>query len=963
MSDDLWRMLHEIDKMPYGPGQIAALEQLLRRVDAGDDRHLAFAVRILGTTAYVYGGEPAKSFVTFSWCLSEYDRDPQPYHERYTHSLLWFFKHMVTAMLKFPELPLDRTYAVLDDMERRYRESGHTLQAVYKHRYLVAEHLGAAEEAAQWYRRWMTTPRDALSDCAGCDPTAQVEHLAHVGRHEEAVALAEPVLAGRLSCIEQPQAILTALLTPYREAGRLDAARDAHREAYRLLRGRLSNLWEIADHVEFCTVTGNDARALELVERHLDWLDRAPTPAAAMHFAATASAALRQVPGELTVHRRASGDRAAADVPAGALAEELSATATELAGRFDARNGTTYQSELITRRLAARPAGEHLPLSASLRRRPVPAPRAGDATAPATAVADTDPSGGAGVVPPTPAVVIPAQAGADELLALADDCWRTHRRDGLLAALRAYDERYGGADLPAATRARRLELRVGELAENAGDDASMAIEVNRAALAAWQAVPDPIRAQVVAGRLGVLLCLSEESAAEGLGLLRASIDHLMEHGDQRERAAAWDRLALAHVHREEWSDALLALDRAVVDVDADPWLAARVALHRTHVLEQLARAEEFREAAAHARRLSRELGDGEMLTSACLAYARAVDDPSEAVAACDEALAVAPPGARLAARVTRGRALLATDRAGEAVDDFVEAVTLCVEQGLPGDALLRWELAEAYRLAGRLGEAAEVAEEAVIGLDRAGAQAEADRCRHLLAGIYHGLGEIEPALALLDQLADNLDGPDNLPHRAQVLEEAGGILYDADRDALAAQRFAEAASAYRLAGHRLDELRARRRELLALLWSGDLPAAVAAIEVVDAAAAALADLLDEPPAVTYERAMVADAVARVLLAEERLTSALERVVGVPDRLRSIEAFGEAAQVEVFTGELLLRDGRPAEAEELLRRVLGGLPSGSRPAGHAAWLLARSLDEMGRSSDAAKIRAEHGIEED
>ncbi|NES15929.1 MULTISPECIES: hypothetical protein [unclassified Micromonospora] len=957
-DDDLWRMLYEIDNMPYGPGQIAALEQLLRRADVSDDRHLAFAARITGTTAYVHGGEPAKSFVTFSWCLSEYDRDPQPYHQRYTHQLLWFFKYMVTAMLKFPELPLDRTYAVLDDMERRYREAGHTLQAVHKHRYLVAAHLGAEEEAAEWYRRWMTTPRDALSDCAGCDPTTQVEHLARIGRHDEAVALAEPVLAGRLSCTEQPQAILTALLTPYRETGRADAARNAHREAYRRLRGRLADLWEISDHIEFCTVTGNEARALELVERHLDWLDRAPTPAAAMHFAAAASAALRQVPAELTVHRRASGDRPAADVPVGTLADELASTATALAGRFDARNGTAHQSGLIARRLAAGPVGEHLPLSASLRRRPVPAPRSGGSTA--VGGGSTAAPGG-GTAPGAP-VTVPAQATADELLALADECWRTHRRDGLVAALRAYDERYGEAELPARTRAWRLELRAGELSEQ-DDEVAVAIEANRAALAAWREVPDPLRAQVVAGRLGALLCITDEDAEEGLALARESAEHLAAHGDQRERAAAWDRLALAHVHRERWADALAALDRATPDAGADPWLAGRVALHRTHVLEQLARADEFREAAAQARRLAGELGDGEMLTAACLAYARSVDDPAEAVAACDEALASASAAARLPLRVTRGRALLAADRAGEAVEDLAEAVTLCVEQDLPGDALLRWELANAYRVAGRLGEAAEVAEEAVLGLDRAGAQAEADRCRHLLAGVYQGLGEIDPALALLDQLAENLDGPDNLPHRAQVLEEAGGILYDADRDAVAAQKFAAAASAWRLAGHPADELRARRRELLALHWSGDLPAAVAAIERVDEAAAALAGLPDEPPVVTYERAMAADAVARVLIAEDRLTAALDRVAGVPERLRSIEAFGEAAQVEVLTGELLLRDGRPEEAERLLRPVLGGLPSGSRPAAQAAWLLARALDDQGRSAEAAKIRAEHGIEED
>lgn len=297
------------------------------------------------------------------------------------------------------------------------------------------------------------------------------------------------------------------------------------------------------------------------------------------------------------------------------------------------------------------------------------------------------------------------------------------------------------------------------------------------------------------------------------------------------------------------------------------------------------------------------------------------------------------------------------------MEDFAEAVTLCVEQGADGDAFLRWELANAYRVAGRPAEAAEVAEEAVLGLDRLGAQAEADRCRHLLVGIYVDLGELEPALALLDLLARNLDGPDNLPHRAQVLEEAGGLLYDADRDALAGQRFAEAATAYRLAEAPVDELRARRREADALFWAGDGPAAVRAVEVCDGLSAVLTGQPEQPPVVTYEVALAAEVAARVLAGVGRTDEALDRLASVPARLRSIEAFGEAARVELLTGETLLHAGRPGEAEPLLREVLGGLPSGSRSAARAAWLLAGALDELGRPDDAAAVRAEHGLTAD
>lgn len=214
----------------------------------------------------------------------------------------------------------------------------------------------------------------------------------------------------------------------------------------------------------------------------------------------------------------------------GTLAAELTDTATALAARFDARNGTAYQSEVVARRLAVQPVGEHLPLSASLRRRPIRTP-------------EPAPADVAGAEP----VRVPAGASAEDLLALADECWRTHRTDDCATVLKAYDERFGDAELPAATVARRLELRAGEL--NDDGDPSASIEANRVALAAWRAVPDPVRAQVVAGRLGALLCMTDEGAEEGLALARESADQLDRHGDQRERAAAHDRLALAYVHR------------------------------------------------------------------------------------------------------------------------------------------------------------------------------------------------------------------------------------------------------------------------------------------------------------------------------------------------------------------------------------------------------------------------------
>ncbi|GAB2938576.1 hypothetical protein GCM10027280_28460 [Micromonospora polyrhachis] len=970
--DDLWRQFRHAANMPYGAGQIATVEQLIRQADAAGDEEMAFAARMLGTNAYVYGGEPVKSFVTFSWCLADFDRKPRPYHQQYLHNLLWHFKYMVNALLNFPEVPLDRTYAVLDDMERRYRAGGHSPQAVYKYRHRVARHLGDVEQAEEWYRKWITTPRDDLSDCAGCDPSAQAAYLAENGRDEEAIALAEPVLAGRLSCTEQPQGILVSLLLPYLRTGRRDAARDAHQRAYRAVRGNLADLWDIGEHVEFCGLTGNDARGLEIVERHLDWLDRAPSPAAAMAFASTAVPVLRRLDqaghGELTAHRRAYGDRPAADVPVGVLADELARVATEIAARFDARNGTTSQSAGATDRMATEPIGEHLPLSATARRQtarstPAEAGTSADQTAaPAESTSLTE------IFEPfmmrvLTAVALPEDATPEQLLDQAEELWRTERIEDVVAVVRAFDERFGEAELPPRTVARRAEFRAVECGVT--DDLTGAAEANRQAVVGYQELPDPVREQIVAGRLGVLLCQTG-AEDEGLLLVTESAAYLAEHGTPAERASAYDRLAVALFTQERWSEAATAIESAVEaasEVD-DSYLSARITLRRAVCFQALEQRTESSQAAAEARDHYRALGLPDGFAAACICYAQSLDDPAEVVAALDEALHVPADEAALPARTGRARALLAADRPAEAVDDFVEAVALCAERGIAdGAAYLRWELANAYQQAGQLLDAAEAAEEAVSELTKLGYQADADRCRHLLANVYLSLGETDLALGLFDQLAENLDGPDNLGPRGEVLEEAGDLLYRTDRDSVAAQRFAAAAEAYRLGGLPLDEVRARRREMDALNWAGSADAALAAIERADRAATGLSAEVASEPAAVWEQSMVAAAGARVLFNVDRAEEGLARLDGVPERLREIEAFGEATQVELLVGEGLLRLDRPAEAEPILRRTVAGLPAGSGVVRQAAWLLSQALVALGRNEEAEALRAEHDLDTD
>lgn len=963
-ADSLWHLLRQVERMPFGAGQIAAVEEVVAHADAAGLRDLAFAARMLATNAYVQGGEPAKAFVTFSWCLADFDADPGRHDRAHALELLWHFKFAVRALTMFPDIPLDRTYAVLDDMERRYRDGGHSLYAVYSLRHLVARHVGDAAAAEHWYQRWCVTPRDELSDCPGCDPTRKVRYLVSCGRDEEAIALAEPVFAGRDTCVSQPQDMLVSLLVPYLRTGALDRAADAHRRAYLSHRQHLADLANIADHVEFCARTGNEARGLEIVERHLDWLDRPPSPYAAMEFASAAALVLSRLAGagqaDAPVRRRGG------EVSVAALGEQLTELATDLAARFDARNGTPYQSQRIDQRLAAQPLVEYLPLSATARRR-APAP---PGSTPSVSPAVTEPAANAALTPapgtaPAP-VVIPADAGPVELLDLAEEHFRQGRTATAIAIWRAFDERHAEAGLDAGCAARRAEGRGHELVED--DDLTGAEVQWQRAAELFGEVGDEVRRQVALGKVGLARCVAGRPEA-GAELVEQTTAYLVAHAAPDRRAGALSRLALLRLIQERPGDALAALDEAAAQAAQTDLttLQVEIDLRRAECLGVLGHADELRELAPAVRERARAV-DPDVLSRATLVHGTVLladGEHAAAVDAMDEALSVATdPMVRLNARLSRARAQLGLNRAAAAVDDLVEVVAECAELGQEaGGAFARFELAQAYRQAGRPAEAAEAGEEAVAALDRLGAQDEADRCRYFLVTVYRELDEAELALRLLDTLVTNLDGFDNLPVRARMHEESGDIRYRLDRDAEAAARYAAAARAYGQAELWVDEVRAHRKRALALRWADEVDEALDALGEADALATRLGSDLAEDPEAVWERAMLRYEGARLLAGVDRLTESVDRIEGVAAAFRSIDAYSEGVLAELLHGELLLRADRPAEAEPVLRAALGGLPPDAEPVGHAAWLLAMALEALGRVDEAQAVRAEYRVDED
>lgn len=759
MIDDL---IDEAADLPYGEAKTLLLERALRQAEAEGDREQIIAVRMELTEAYQFGSEPAKSFATFSRCVSDYDAEPELFGQWQAHTLLWQYKWIVGSMRDFPQVPLSRAYDALAEMERRYREAGVGLHAVYSQRCSVAEHVGDRKTAEEWYHHWSTTPRDQMSDCEGCDPDGKVIHLAWTGRDEEAVELAAPVIAGQLICENQPQSILSCLLMPYVRTGRHAEAARAHLKAYRLIQASPHYTGDLDVHLEFCARTGNESRGLEIFQRELPRVEERATPRVLMNFLAAAGLLMRRL--EELGHGALTVPGTGADVSVAVLREQLAARAHELAAAFDERNGTGEQSARVAARLAAQPLVDHLPLVPHARRVSAPSP------APA-----------------------PSAATPEDLLDGAESAWR---RGDLAAAFAAWDRYDEAGGEPCGRRADGLGLA----AATAGDLDAADRHWAQAASLHDQAGDEALR-QGSLGRLGLL-------RPDGLALVEASHRYLAEHGTAGQRTAAQSRLAQAYAAAGRTEEALALLGDAA---DGD-LLALRARLEEPPAALETARA---------ARAAFRANGEALPLARAAMLHGDLIrahgGDLDELLGAFAEVVAAPDLGLRAVGHASRGEVLLAVDRAGEAAGDLIEAVALFTALGDTAHAAVaRVDLARAYLATDRAVDAAVTAEEALAML----APGDQDNQRDVRWTRGHALrllGEKEAALADFTALAEEYPDP---WQAARATEAAATVLDELDRDDEAATLYGAAAQAFLDVGDGDSAGRAMREHALALHWSG-----------------------------------------------------------------------------------------------------------------------------------------------
>ncbi len=255
----------QLDSLSAGPAALALMEEAIRVCDArglvseGFDRRVDLMDMVYKT------GDWDQLLLHFGWCLQRVDEDRDRYD---TYWLMWQYKWVVNEGVRMPQLRADRVIALVDDLERRFRDHGDNSTG-HCYRALVFNKLGRLEEGRAAFERWVENPDGRLGDCDACRPGVRSDLLLELGRDEEALEVAHRVVHSGRTCSEEPDRSHGRCALPKFRRGQIEESRQHFTTAYRHLKRTMKLIEPLADLLAYVGAAGDDDSVATMLQRHI----------------------------------------------------------------------------------------------------------------------------------------------------------------------------------------------------------------------------------------------------------------------------------------------------------------------------------------------------------------------------------------------------------------------------------------------------------------------------------------------------------------------------------------------------------------------------------------------------------------------------------------------------------------------------------------------------------------------
>ncbi len=361
---DFDELIDQAELLPAGPKKIELLELAVQYAEAANDELRAYGVRRWLVDTAQSAGMLERAIAAFVMCLKQTDSNPDFEDEQI--DILWAYIGITMFAADDPAYALERIDDMLDDLEDRFRRLSLGTRPVEHLRWRMLMRTGRLKEAQKIWQTWKMGQTTELCYDLASQVDSSVELLFRCRRYEDALKEAYPIThEGLESPGPVPEITYCYVMICHLRLGQMKQADEYHKKGIRLLDENQISLFEISYHLVYLVHTRKLERALGHFERRLHWaVNTTDLDNICLFYNATG--ALFQILADerdsirLTLPRGFEGFRSDNEYATRELAELMSNVASDIALRFDRRNGNSDYSEWISglRELCLRGPGQ-----------------------------------------------------------------------------------------------------------------------------------------------------------------------------------------------------------------------------------------------------------------------------------------------------------------------------------------------------------------------------------------------------------------------------------------------------------------------------------------------------------------------------------------------------------------------------------------------------------------------------
>ncbi|PID62850.1 MAG: hypothetical protein CR974_02780 [Gammaproteobacteria bacterium] len=154
---------------------------------------------------------------------------------------LWRLKWVIYALPLDVELTQEAISYFNALMQDYYDRVNLSQSPVHKTLMIQNMLMGNIEQTRHHFQQWQTIDCDDFADCEACEVSELVNYHHFIGQYEAAIATAEPILDGRLSCGEVPHITYYPAISSLIEVGQWQRASELTQQAIALIADDIDN--------------------------------------------------------------------------------------------------------------------------------------------------------------------------------------------------------------------------------------------------------------------------------------------------------------------------------------------------------------------------------------------------------------------------------------------------------------------------------------------------------------------------------------------------------------------------------------------------------------------------------------------------------------------------------------------------------------------------------------------------